>query len=171
SGRFKPHENKVVYQIPVSKKLLIPLKGDLLFSRANTRELVAATCIVEETANNVFLPDKLWILRTENRIATGSYIKFTLSHPEYRRRLCEQATGTSGSMLNISKSKLLNHPIVIPPIELQNNFASFWWRKTSIHKQQAEHASVMRNLLGSLTQRAFSGELTAKDTEIIEAAE
>ena len=49
SGKFKPFEHKSVGKNPnFSKSPVIPKKGDLLFSRANTRELVAATCIVEQ---------------------------------------------------------------------------------------------------------------------------
>ena len=37
-------------------------EGDLLFSRANTRELVGIPCIVEGVHPNIALPDKLWRL-------------------------------------------------------------------------------------------------------------
>jgi type I restriction enzyme, S subunit len=48
SGKFKPFEHKSVGKNPnFSKSPIISKKGDLLFSRANTRELVTATCIVE----------------------------------------------------------------------------------------------------------------------------
>ncbi|END17807.1 type I restriction modification DNA specificity domain protein, partial [Escherichia coli P0301867.8] len=59
SGIFKPEENKMVDSetILASKKLIFPKKGDLLFSRANTRELVAAICMVHQDYDNLFLPD------------------------------------------------------------------------------------------------------------------
>lgn len=58
SGTFKPNEIKVVPNETIKdKNLIFPKKGDLLFSRANTRELVAATCIVDKDYDSIFLPD------------------------------------------------------------------------------------------------------------------
>lgn len=70
SGIFKPEENKVVdcETIPASKKLIFPKKGDLLFSRANTRELVAAICMVHQDYDNLFLPDKLWSIKLNHEL-------------------------------------------------------------------------------------------------------
>jgi hypothetical protein len=58
--KFLPHENKPVpdgYQPPL-EHFVKP--GDLLFSRANTTELVGAVAYVDTTPSNLLLPDKLW---------------------------------------------------------------------------------------------------------------
>jgi hypothetical protein len=60
STEFEPDENKPVpdsYE-PPSDHFVRP--GDLLFSRANTTELVGAVAYVERTPPNLLLPDKLW---------------------------------------------------------------------------------------------------------------
>jgi len=84
-----------------------------------------------------------------------------LTHEGFRENLRKVATGTSGSMLNISKAKLKQLKIPLPPITLQNQFAE---RIQSIEtqKQQAQ-ASLEKSeaLFNSLLQRAFKGELTA----------
>ena len=55
SGKFLPEENKLINpDIVGERKLLFPRKGDLLFSRANTRELVAATVVVDQNYDHVF---------------------------------------------------------------------------------------------------------------------
>lgn len=163
SGDFKPEKNKFVSSIPSNKNLIVPQKGDLLFSRANTRELVAATCIVLRSAENVFLPDKLWHLDLNSDVAEAAYLKFVFSHPEYRRVLCTRATGTSGSMLNISKGKLLAHLIPIPPIALQCEFSNIWGAVRSLSAKVKTDCDNVQQLFSSLTQRAFKGELTDKD--------
>ena len=60
SGKFLPQEYKVVSEDVLNstkQPLLKPCQGDLLFSRANTRELVAASCIVDKDYENLFLPE------------------------------------------------------------------------------------------------------------------
>lgn len=59
-GYFIPDEYKVLDDQKGIKKYIYPQKGDLLFSRANTRELVGATAIIFEDHPDLILPDKLW---------------------------------------------------------------------------------------------------------------
>ncbi|EGE4660757.1 restriction endonuclease subunit S, partial [Salmonella bongori serovar 48:i:- str. 94-0708] len=121
SGIFKPEENKVVdcKTIPTSKKLILPKKGDLLFSRANTRELVAAICMVHQDYNNVFLPDKLWSIKLNHELLLPEFFLVLIQSEKVRELLTKQATGTSGSMLNISKSKFEETEIIFPEINIQ----------------------------------------------------
>ena len=47
-GYFIPEECKVLDDQENIKKYVSPQKGDLLFSRANTKEMVGATAIIRE---------------------------------------------------------------------------------------------------------------------------
>jgi type I restriction enzyme, S subunit len=123
SGYFRPDEYKAVPVSSIRKTIVKPKTGDLLFSRANTRELVAATCIVDRDYHNVFLPDKLWRIDLDKELANPYYVKMLLSHRRFRDSLTKTATGTSGSMLNVSMEKLKALKMLVPPTELQNEFA------------------------------------------------
>ena len=158
SGRFRPAEYKVVGSIEPGKKIIVPKKGDLLFSRANTRELVAATCLVEEDCERLFLPDKLWRL-TVNDDMKSEYLRYLLAHPRYRSYLTRQATGTSGSMLNVSRQKLMSMKLPQPPIEVQQAFSDLVWKTYQLQKTNANSAEKMTSQFNSLSQRAFRGEL------------
>lgn len=159
TGEYLPKENKAVTSLDIKKSIIVPKEGDLLFSRANTRELVAATCLVADAQPNVFLPDKLWRLDPDPQVADVTYLKFVLSNPDYRSRLCAQATGTSGSMLNISKAKLLDHDIPIPPLGLQITFAKLWREGRKMRTSNSSQLAEATELFASLSQRAFRGEL------------
>jgi type I restriction enzyme S subunit len=139
--------------------LVVPQKGDLLFSRANTRELVAATCLVDQTVDNVFLPDKLWRLVLNKKVATPEYLRSVLAHNEYRARLCAKATGTSGSMLNISQSKLLEHPIPSPNIDIQIYYSKLCRRLSEVREQFEVALESSETLFASMSSNAFRGEL------------
>jgi len=164
SGVFNSTKCKVVKGSDIPDVMVHPRKGDLLFSRANTREMVGATCIVDATYKNLFLPDKIWRLDLNSDMACNWYIKFLLSYDGFRENLRKVATGTSGSMLNISKAKLKQLKVLLPPIDLQNQFAQHI-EKIEQQKQQAQ-ASLEKSqaLFNSLLQRAFKGELTSHKT-------
>lgn len=149
SGRYLPSECKVVSSRP--DDVIVPERGDLLFSRANTRELVAATCLVDRAVPNVFLPDKLWRIRLHADLAAPEYVHYLLAHPGFRQTLTRQATGTSGSMLNVSQEKLRNLFLPIPPIELQEKFGKVVRRVIETGKKTDESADFSRALALSLS--------------------
>lgn len=123
-GYFIPEECKVLDDQENIKKYVIPEKGDLLFSRANTREMVGATAIVKEDYPSLILPDKLWKIKFKDNVNV-IYMKYILSSKSVRNQFSAVSTGTSGSMYNVSMDKFKGIEIPIPPIELQNQFADF----------------------------------------------
>lgn len=160
SGYFKEFENKFVSKekIPEGKKLLFPRRGDLLFSRANTRELVAATCIVTRDHDNVFLPDKLWKIKL-NESLLPEFLHMLIQQPRFKDKLTSQATGSSGSMLNISKSKFEQTKAIFPSITEQIKFKEIYWKVTkSLTLIEASQAKS-DDFFNSLSQKAFSGQL------------
>jgi len=123
STEFEPDENKPApdsYE-PPSDHFVRP--GDLLFSRANTTELVGAVAYVERTPPNLLLPDKLWRFVWRDPAAVEPLFVRTLFHtPAVRREIARRATGTSGSMKNISQEKLFGIRTILPPLSLQSEF-------------------------------------------------
>lgn len=123
-GYFKTDEYKVLNDTSQITKGIYPQKGDLIFSRANTKEYVGATALIDQDYPDLMLPDKLWKLYFKP-IISPIFAKHFLSHPETRAVLSEMATGTSGSMFNISMEKLKNLRMIIPDIDLQQLFIQF----------------------------------------------
>lgn len=158
-GVYRPSECKTVANIPENKKLVVPKVGDLLFSRANTRQLVAATCIVTDAKENVFLPDKLWRIDCDEELVLPEFVKYLFSHPRFREQLSQHATGTSGSMLNISKKKLLDLNIPVPAFEKQEAFAKLFWKMNDVNSKLIDGTRESNNVFFSLQQRAFRGDL------------
>ena len=158
TGRFKPEENKAVPKSQIERKVLAPEKGDLLFSRANTRELVAATCLVEEDHPNLFLPDKLWKLIPTPQVA-AEFLRFLLADRKYRASIARHATGTSGSMLNVSKEKLRRMIVPVPDNEIQRQFGCLVWKTYTTRYQVESGAAKAGDLFAALVERAFKGEL------------
>lgn len=161
SGRFNSQENKFVHgdDIPDGKRLVFPKKGDLLFSRANTRELVAATCIVQDDCENAFLPDKLWNIKTDSSVLLPEFLNCLIWEPKFKETLTSQATGTSGSMLNISKGKFEATDAIFPGISIQYRFRAVYWKMQKTIISLNHFLDESEYSFSSLSQRAFSGHL------------
>ena len=123
-GYFIPDECKVLDDQSTIKKYVYPEKGDLLFSRANTREMVGATAVITRDYPEYILPDKLWKIRFTDTVNVW-YMKYVLSSESIRSIFSSVSTGTSGSMFNVSMEKFKAIMIPLPPIELQEQFADF----------------------------------------------
>ena len=123
-GYFIPGECKVLDDQDTIKKYVSPQAGDLLFSRANTREMVGATAVITQDYPEHILPDKLWKIRFLDR-ANVWYMKYVLSSESIRSIFSSVSTGTSGSMFNVSMDKFKSIRVPIPPIEYQQQFATF----------------------------------------------
>ncbi|WP_437802519.1 restriction endonuclease subunit S [Sorangium sp. So ce693] len=162
SGYFRPEEHKAVFSGNVDRELVTPRRGDLIFSRANTQELVAACCLVEQDDPRLFLPDKLWRIVPEGEVVTAEFLKSLLSHPGFRFELTKRATGTSGSMLNISMEKVRSVAMPAPPLLLQRRFSSLVWRVYEARARQIDASRVGEELFDSLVRHAFQGDLARR---------
>lgn len=169
-GFFNANEFKAVKKDVIKRKIIHPQKGDLLFSRANTLELVGATCIVDADYDSLFLPDKIWKIETDESLIKKSYLHYVLQNKEVRKTFLSIATGSSGSMLNISMDKFKNIVIPYPPIELQEQFEKTYLKYTRLKEILKKSHQHISELFGSISQLAFKGELnfnTAVDLEML----
>lgn len=134
--------------------------GDLLFARKNTYELVAACALVHETLPRLMMSDLIFRLRLKVDAAINRiFLHQLLIYPSKRREVQKLAGGSSGSMPNISKARLMTAVIPVPPLRLQQEFAR---RVTAVEKLKASHRAALADLdalFASLQHRAFRGEL------------
>ena len=134
--------------------------GDLLFSRANTTELVGAVAYVKSTPPNILLPDKLWRFVWRDPTAIEPLFIWALFQTgALRREIGRRATGTSGSMKNISQEKLFGIRTIFPPIELQREFVHRISVVETLKTMQGRSLAKLDALFVTLQYRAFRGEL------------
>jgi type I restriction enzyme S subunit len=134
--------------------------GDLLFSRANTTDLVGAVAFVDSVPLNVLLPDKIWrFVWREPVVVDPLFIWVLFQMPAIRREIQRRATGTSGSMKNISQQKLLGISTVLPPLPLQRQFAKCLIGVEKLKVVQQRCLAELDALFATLQDRAFRGAL------------
>jgi type I restriction enzyme S subunit len=157
---FLPHESKPVpdYYTPPQDHFV--REGDLLISRAYTAALVGAVAYVAETPNNLILPDKLWRFVWGKPARADPLFVWSLFQTQaIRNSLSRLATGTGGSMKNISQAKLLRMPTIVPPMEAQRAFVKRLLAMNALAGTCERSAADLGGLFASLQHRAFRGEL------------
>ena len=134
--------------------------GDLLFTRKNTHDLVAAVAYVHNVRPRLMLSDLIFRLRLKSGIEMKpTFLWQLLIQPKQRRVIQKFAGGSAGSMPNISKAKLKTLQLIKPPLDLQNRFATI---VESVEQQkicQRAHLAELDTLFASLQSRAFRGDL------------
>ena len=154
SGIYRESESKPSpdgYNPPNSHIVRV---GDMLFSRANTEELVGATAIVEKTDGKTLLPDKLWRFVWAEPIAPA-YMHALFQSRWVRRELGKLSSGTSASMRNISQRKLFDLRLPIAPYERQQAFADQAASVGSILSQQSAALASANAAFDALLALAF----------------
>lgn len=159
SGVFNPNEFKAVSKKDIKKRIIPAAKGQFLISRANTRELVAACCIVPEDFPKLFLPDKLWSLTIDENRITKEFLNHLLKSENYRNTVRRKASGGHSSMLNISQKKFMDLPLVQPPIEIQLRFDKSVEKIEGIKSKFSISLQNTENVFSSITQKVYNGEL------------
>lgn len=92
--------------------------GDLLVSRANTRDLVGLVGTYRDVGAPCIYPDLMMKLRVK-RNYLPSFLEVLLRHPEVRRRIKAMAQGTSESMVKISGRALGELLVPLVPLAEQ----------------------------------------------------
>lgn len=157
---YDPSENKALLPSVQPESSLEVQAGDLLFSRKNTESLVAACALVRETPPRLLSPDLMFRLRLRPKAPLRpSFLQQLLVFPSKRREIQALATGSAGSMPNISKQKLSQVDVMLPPLSLQEEFERRADALDRIASSCRASESSMDDLFACLQDRAFSGAL------------
>ncbi|MBO1926203.1 restriction endonuclease subunit S [Thiomicrorhabdus sp. 6S2-11] len=166
---FEHSENKALpYDVLPEIKHEVKV-GDLLFSRKNTYELVAACAYVFETRPKLLMPDLIFrfIFKDDAEI-NPIYVWKLLINDSQRKVIQSFATGAAGSMPNISKTNLKTVELPVPPIELQNQFAAIVEKVEALKSQYQKGLNDFESLYGALSQQAFKGELDLSRVPLVD---
>ncbi|MGC3978370.1 MAG: restriction endonuclease subunit S [Paludibacteraceae bacterium] len=138
-GSYNEKENKALpYGVPFDKKAEVS-QGDLLMTRKNTFELVGMSAYVFSTIPYLMLPDIIFRIDTNEKIKK-IYLWKLINNSFFRNKIKMLATGAAASMPNISKAKLNNLDLPLPPLSLQIRFSAI------IEKIEEQKAQVKKAL-------------------------
>lgn len=158
--KFDEAENKALPK-DVSPSVRDEVKvGDLLFSRKNTYELVAACAYVFQTRAKLLMPDLIFRFVLKQGVEINPIFLWKLLTCDSQRKAIQSlAAGAAGSMPNISKANLKTVRLPTPPLPLQNQFAAIVEKVEALKSRYQQSLIDLEALYGVLSQQAFKGEL------------
>lgn len=131
-------------------------KGQILFNRTNSKELVGKTAVYRRDEPVAFAG---YLVRgVVNEHADPEYIGAFMNTPHIKlflRNKCKSIVG----MANINAKEFQAIPIPKPPLELQNRFATIVQSAEQQKSRLRAHLGELDTLFTSLQARAFSGVL------------
>ncbi|WP_417884377.1 restriction endonuclease subunit S [Vibrio rumoiensis] len=131
-------------------------KNDLLFNRTNSKELVGKTAVFNES-RPMAIAGYLIRVRT-NELGNPWYISGYLNSSHGKQTLLNMCKSIVG-MANINAQELQNINILLPPVELQNEYESIVKEVNERVSRHHESVKELQALFNALTQKAFSGQL------------
>lgn len=132
--------------------------GDLVFVRSNGNKQLVGRCIVVYPNNAKVTFSGFCIrFRPDNNIANPIYLVHLFRNKNFKLKMLR--SGRGANIQNINQELLSNLKIPIPPPDLQTNFAHIVTSVESTKKQFNGSLKELENLYGSISQRAFIGEL------------
>ncbi len=157
ANSFDPTERKQVVESERDLARCPVEKGTLVVSRMNTPDLVGSCGYCAADMGNLFLPDRLWKVSFEDS-ASPYFIYTALASFACQERLKAAATGTSGSMKNVSQSSLLDLDLSVPLLEEQQRVGVFFAKLDSlIALHQCKH-DKLKTVKQSLLEKMFPKE-------------
>ena len=150
-GHFDPSANKRLPESEIPRPDLEVRHGDLLVTRKNTHDLVAACALVTSPPPRLLLPDTIFRFQVlaSSRL-TKPYLWALLSYPSFKAKVQALAAGSAGSMPGISKEKFLTVRCPAPPTEAQRKFADIIQAARRQHETSVEALRQADHLFQSL---------------------
>ena len=153
-GDYRPYENKALLDEKQFVESVEVHRGDLLFTRKNTPDLVGMAAYVFETPEKLMMPDLIFRLVTNERM-TPIFLWQLINNREFRPVIQGISGGSAKSMSNISKERLKNIEVICPPISEQKKLEGVLVQvnKSKVAVQKALEKTQL--LFDSLMQQYF----------------
>lgn len=150
SGVFNAQESKALPpEIDPIPEITLH-EGDVLVSRANTKNLVGRAAMADKPYPHLMLSDKLYRLKLDRNRCNPAFLVGFLTLPAIRVRIEERATGASASMLNIDRRTILELDLPLPPIAQQKAIVMAADRESAEIRDLAAHVTAEITLLKEL---------------------
>ncbi|WP_417777475.1 restriction endonuclease subunit S [Stutzerimonas xanthomarina] len=164
-GVFRPQESKALPAEMEPRPELSLRAGDVLISRANTRELVGSCAVVPRDYPYLLLCDKLYRVGCGERV-TPDFLAALVT--VYGRRAVEiEATGASSSMVNIAQSVILDLPVAVPgmdeQVEIISRVSAATARIGRLREQTERSIDLLKERRSALITAAVTGQIDLRE--------
>ncbi|MCB2212998.1 restriction endonuclease subunit S [bacterium] len=170
--KFRPDEAKPIIKKDLHRAELNPRQDTIIISRMNTVDLIGENAYVDKDYPDLFLPDRLWmtVFKSDAKLHVR-WLAFLLSSRLMRSKISALATGTSGSMKNISQSSFLGIAVKFPWLEEQREIANRLERINAYVDSLKDDVQSLHKLKSGLMQDLLTGKVRVPVDEVEEASD
>lgn len=163
---LRPEENKTVTNTAFINPSYEIRDNNLLISRANTYELVGLVCLVKNPPPKLLLCDKTLRLNLDDERALIEFIFYIMQMPFMRLQIEINATGTSGSMKNISQDTIRDLVIPLPEINEQKRIVAILHDHDAKLRAEEDYLKKLKQLKKGLMLDLLAGKVRVKPQEL-----
>lgn len=171
-GDFKKHNRisdmHLLKEISLSKKPsddYFLKDGDLVFVRSNGNKELVGRCVVVNPENEKVTFSGFCIrFRPKSELLNTLYLSHLFTIENFKKKMLQ--SGRGANIQNINQKLLGELKIPLPAPEQQQKFVDIVEKTEAIKKQYQTHLEELENLYGSISQKAFKGELDLSKVKI-----
>ena len=152
SGEMDYRDLKYIELSDNEKEKFLLKKGELLFNRTNSKELVGKTGLFELDTPMAFAG--YLIKMKPSNLIHSKFLLFFMNSEFMKKLLYNKAKNIVG-MANINAKELEDFSIILPPIELQNEFSNRIEKIEKLSFEIEEAIKEAENLYNSLISKYF----------------
>ena len=138
-----------------------PERGDVLYIKDGATTGYAA---INQYDFEFSMLSSLALIKVNKVLLFPEYLCSWLNNPVVKKKILTQMAG--GAIKRLTLTKINKLQILLPPLTLQTQFAQIVEKTEALKAQYQQSLQELENLYGSLSQRAFRGELNPKDGEV-----
>ena len=152
SGEMDYKDLKYIELSDSEKEKFLLKKGELLFNRTNSKELVGKTGLFNLDIPMAFAG---YLIRIKpSNLIHSKFLLFFMNSEFMKKLLYNKAKNIVG-MANINAKELEDFSIILPPIELQNKFAERVEKIEKLKFEIEKSIEIAQNLYDSLISKYF----------------
>jgi len=138
------------------KEKYLVRKGDLLFNRTNSKDLVGKTTVFDRDEEMIIAG---YLIRVRTNGEANPYFIWGYLNSKHGKTTLKHMCKSIVGMANINAQEMQDIKILLPPVELQNQFADLVGKVEKQKRLAQKSLEKSEELFQSLLQKAFKGEL------------
>jgi len=140
-------------------------KGDLLLTEGGDPDKLGRGAVWNNEIKECIHQNHIFRVRVKNMSINPVFLSALMASKYGKSYFLKAAKQTTG-IASINSKQLKAFPLIKPPLPLQNQFAVIVSKVESLKSKYTASLTELENLYGSLSQRAFKGELDLSNVPV-----
>lgn len=157
-GYLDLNEIKTIEVLPSDVEKFTLKEGDVLLTEGGDRDKLGRGSVWHDEIPNCIHQNHIFRVRVNKECLSPTFLSMLIGSSYGKMYFLKSAKQTTG-IASINSKQLKNFPAYIPPLELQQKFASIVQQVEQLREHQSQSRQHIDDLFNVLMQKAFKGEL------------